>query len=108
MVWRGTVVSHGALSSPANPQGLCWTAGERASGALFGLSARAVEIARALPGSQGKGGAYRYHSHDIYTWRAEGLAFVATLCPPVLWRSQRKAGEISFHEIMVHSCRMSR
>ena len=40
--------------------------------------------------------------------RAEGMAFMATLGLPVLWRSQRKGGEISFHDIMAHSFRMSR
>ena len=37
-----------------------------------------------------------------------GMAFVATLCPLVLWRSQRAGGETSFHDRMTHSFWMSR
>jgi hypothetical protein len=67
----------------SKPPGSLLDSGIDRSGALFGASARAVEISRALPGSWGPGGTYRYHAHDIYTWRAEGIAFVATLCPSI-------------------------
>ena len=63
---------------------------------------------QSFAGWSGQRRRFRYHPRDIYTWRAEGMVFVAMLCQPVLWRSQRERGEISFHDIMAHSCRMSR